>query len=92
MFDELKVRADEFTVRVSFLELYNEELCDLLAPNDTDDGKNLKLFEDSMKKGSVIVSGLEERTVHNKDDVYLILEAGNLRRQTAPTLMNAQSR
>lgn len=79
-------------MRVSFLELYNEELCDLLAPNDNDDGKNLKLFEDSMKKGSVIVSGLEERTVHNKDDVYAILEAGNLRRQTAPTLMNAQSR
>ncbi|KAK6641184.1 hypothetical protein RUM44_012893 [Polyplax serrata] len=91
LFDELKVRADEFTVRVSFLELYNEELCDLLAPNVNDDGKSLKLFEDSIKKGSVIVSGLEERTVHNKDDVYAILEAGNLRRQTAPTLMNAQS-
>ncbi|KAK6641195.1 hypothetical protein RUM44_012904 [Polyplax serrata] len=91
LFDELKVRADEFTVRVSFLELYNEELCDLLAPIESDDGKSLKLFEDSMKKGSVIVSGLEERTVHNKDDVYAILEAGNLRRQTAPTLMNAQS-
>ncbi|KAL0275976.1 UNVERIFIED_CONTAM: hypothetical protein PYX00_003666 [Menopon gallinae] len=91
LFDELKVRAEEFTVRVSFLELYNEELCDLLAPNVNDDGKSLRLYEDSMKKGSVIVSGLEERTVHNKNDVYAILEAGNLRRQTAPTLMNAQS-
>jgi len=92
LFDELKLRAEDFTVRVSFLELYNEELCDLLAPNDSDDTKTLRLFEDNMKKGSVIVHGLEERTVYEKNDVYPILEAGSLRRQTAPTLMNASSR
>lgn len=92
LFDELKVRAEEYTVRVSFLELYNEELCDLLAPADNDDTKTLRLFEDTLKRGSVIVSGLEERTVYEKNDVYPILEAGSLRRQTAPTLMNASSR
>ncbi len=32
LFDEVRLMNCEFTVRVSFLELYNEELFDLLAP------------------------------------------------------------
>ena len=35
VFDELRVQQDaEFTVRVSFLELYNEEIFDLLSATD----------------------------------------------------------
>lgn len=35
LFDELRTLGNqEFTVRVSFLELYNEELFDLLSPSD----------------------------------------------------------
>lgn len=35
LFDELRLlESQEFTVRVSFLELYNEELFDLLSPSD----------------------------------------------------------
>jgi len=35
LFDELRLlEVQEYTVRVSFLELYNEELFDLLSPND----------------------------------------------------------
>lgn len=35
LFDELlTLGAQEYSVRVSFLELYNEELFDLLSPND----------------------------------------------------------
>ncbi|XP_021939166.1 kinesin-like protein Klp61F isoform X2 [Zootermopsis nevadensis] len=89
LFDELRIQQVEFTVRVSFLELYNEELLDLLSP--TDDSSKIRLFEDATKKGSVIIHGLEEVTVHNKNEVYAILEKGSLKRQTAATLMNAQS-
>jgi hypothetical protein len=32
LFDELRIQQVEFTVRVSFLEIYNEELSDLLSP------------------------------------------------------------
>lgn len=42
-------------------------------------------------KGSVVISGLEELTVHSKNEVYSILERGRIRRQTACTLLNAQS-
>lgn len=43
-------------------------------------------------KGSLIISGLEEVVVRSKDEVYSIMERGARRRQTAATLMNAQSR
>lgn len=78
----------EFSMRVSYLELYNEELCDLLS---TDDCGKIRIFDDSTKKGSVIVQGLEEIPVHSKDDVYKLLAKGQERRRTASTLMNAQS-
>ncbi|KAG0726958.1 Kinesin-like protein Klp61F [Chionoecetes opilio] len=34
LFDELRMQKVEFTMRVSFLELYNEELFDLLSAHD----------------------------------------------------------
>ncbi|XP_017063532.1 kinesin-like protein Klp61F [Drosophila eugracilis] len=88
LFDELRLMEVEYTMRISYLELYNEELCDLLS---TDDTTKIRIFDDSAKKGSVIIQGLEEIPVHGKDDVYKLLEKGKERRKTATTLMNAQS-
>jgi len=34
LFDDVRAMTCEFQVRVSFLELYNEELYDLIAPNE----------------------------------------------------------
>lgn len=50
-----------------------------------------RIFEDSAKKGAVILSGLEEVSVHSKADVYTILKKGSDKRRTASTLMNARS-
>ncbi|XP_053674251.1 kinesin-like protein Klp61F [Anopheles nili] len=88
LFDELRMTELEFSMRISYLELYNEELCDLLS---TDDTVKIRIFDDVQKKGSVIVQGLEEIPVHSKDDVYKLLAKGQERRKTASTLMNAQS-
>ncbi|XP_025204037.1 kinesin-like protein KIF11 [Melanaphis sacchari] len=89
MFDELRLLQVEHTVRASFLELYNEEIFDLLSCSEEPSQKSLRIFEE--KKGSVIVRGLEEVIVSNKNEVYKLLEKGSKRRQTAATLMNAQS-
>lgn len=43
-------------------------------------------------KGSVVIHGLEEIIVRSKDEVYEIMERGARKRQTASTLLNAQSR
>ena len=48
MFDRLNSQASDFSVRISMLELYNEELFDLLSPSDS--SQKLRLFEDSARK------------------------------------------
>ena len=50
-----------------------------------------RLYEDGSKKGSVIIQGLEEVQVHDKQEVYKILEKGSIKRKTAETNMNASS-
>ena len=54
IFEKLK-EADslEYSVKVSFLELYNEEIFDLLS--GVDDTTKLRLYEDATRKGSVII-------------------------------------
>ncbi|XP_068249669.1 kinesin-like protein KIF11 [Palaemon carinicauda] len=89
LFDELRLQKLEFTMRVSFLELYNEELFDLLSPQD--DLSKLRMYEDATRKGSCIIQGLEEVLVRSKANVYEVLEKGSNKRQTAATLMNAHS-
>lgn len=49
--------VSEFSIRVSFLELYNEELFDLLNPGD-DSGSRLRIFEDSARKARTLYSVL----------------------------------
>ena len=46
--------VQEFSVRVSFLELYNEELFDLLSTGE--DNSKLRIFEDSARKVNLIHS------------------------------------
>lgn len=82
-------------MKVTFLELYNEEISDLLAPEETtkfvDDKskKSIALMEDG--KGSVFVRGLEEEIVSTANEIYKILEKGSAKRRTAETLLNKQS-
>ena len=73
IFDELDVRKaqseySEFKVRISFLELYNEELHDLLDPasmmRDRVTGKPVKeLTIREEKNGVISVRGLTEKEV-----------------------------
>eukprot|EP01031_Cornospumella_fuschlensis_P038122 gene38122-46319_t len=84
--EQLEASGSEFTVRVSFLELYNEELQDLL---NTSGEKKLKLCED-VKKG-VVCQNLEEIAVLSAGDILEILQRGIQQRQTAATLCNKNS-
>ena len=53
IFDVLTNQEVEFSVRVSFLELYNEELFDLLGSSE--DPLKLKIYEDNTRK---VTSGM----------------------------------
>ncbi len=85
--EQLEQSGSEFTIRVSFLELYNEELQDLLVPPNSD--KKLKLCE--VEKKGVVCQNLEEITVLSVKDIFEILQRGILQRQTAATLCNKNS-
>ncbi|KAL4280006.1 hypothetical protein GQ457_03G044210 [Hibiscus cannabinus] len=95
IFDILEAQNAEYSMKVTFLELYNEEITDLLAPEETtkfiDDKskKPIALMEDG--KGGVFVRGLEEELVTTANEIYKILEKGSARRHTAETLVNKQS-
>ncbi|CAL5200221.1 unnamed protein product [Lathyrus oleraceus] len=95
IFDILEAQSAEYSMKVTFLELYNEEISDLLAPEETTkfvDEKSKKpiaLMEDG--KGGVLVRGLEEEIVCTANEIYKILEKGSAKRRTAETLLNKQS-
>uniref|UniRef100_M4BTC5 Kinesin-like protein n=1 Tax=Hyaloperonospora arabidopsidis (strain Emoy2) TaxID=559515 RepID=M4BTC5_HYAAE len=87
IFDALEANGEEFSVRVSFLQLYNEELKDLLDP-DTD--KKLRLMEDA-KKGGIYCVNLLELTATTAKHVYELVYTGVKNRITSETLMNENS-
>ncbi|XP_035223435.1 kinesin-like protein KIF11, partial [Stegodyphus dumicola] len=86
IFNKLEEQKN-FDIAVSFLELYNEDIFDLLS--STDDLNKLKLF-DTTHKGSV-VQGLTVRNVTSMDDIYSILDKGCKKRRKAATLLNKMS-
>uniref|UniRef100_A0A914VQU9 Kinesin-like protein n=1 Tax=Plectus sambesii TaxID=2011161 RepID=A0A914VQU9_9BILA len=72
LFNELeKQEADEYTVRISYVELYNEELMDLIGAADLEQTR-LRIYEDPMRKGSVVINGMEEVSVRNREEVYSV--------------------
>ncbi|XP_070574657.1 kinesin-like protein KIF15 [Ptychodera flava] len=75
----------EFLCKCSFLEIYNEQIYDLL---DTA-SPGLHLRED-IRKG-VFVDGLIEQTVSSSNDAYQVLSAGWINRRVASTSMNRES-
>lgn len=95
IFEILEAQNAEYNMKVTFLELYNEEISDLLAPEETSkliDDKSKKpiaLMEDG--KGGVFVRGLEEEIVCTANEIYKILDKGSAKRRTAETLLNKQS-
>lgn len=87
----------EFSVRVSFVELYNEELRDLncatsldLTPESSLLQPELKIFDDSAKKG-VIIQGVEETLINSAAEGIRVLTRGSQRRQIAATNCNDRS-
>ena len=71
-----------FIIRVTYLQIYNESIDDLLKPEK----KHLSIRE-SQKKG-LYVEGLSEWAVRSPNDIYALLERGAQCRTKASTNMN----
>ncbi|KAJ5528446.1 hypothetical protein N7527_001839 [Penicillium freii] len=81
-----KLEDTESTVKCSFIELYNEELRDLLS---YDDSTKLKIFENEKKGGhSTMVQGMEETYIDSASSGIRLLQTGSHKRQVAATKCN----
>lgn len=87
LFNKLDAEETECSVKSSFIELYNEELRDLLASDDT---AKLKIYDDNSKKGSstTMVQGMEERHLKSASQGIQLLREGSHKRQVAATKCN----
>jgi kinesin family protein 5 len=75
----------EYTVRVSYMEIYMERIRDLLSPQND----NLPIHEE--KNRGVYVKGLLEIYVSSVQEVYEVMRRGGTSRAVAATNMNQES-
>jgi centromeric protein E len=75
----------DFLLRVSYMEIYNEVITDLLNPSNT----NLKIHED-IERG-VYVGGATEEIVTSQFQMLGILARGDANRKVGQTMMNTSS-
>lgn len=89
-------------VSCSYLEIYNEELCDLLADDSNQSGNNIPSESTSsrVKKTKLEIMegnhgpfcrGLTEKVVQNASDVLNLMQGAQERRKVGETKMNKAS-
>lgn len=89
MFDIMSIDSTvKYTVKVSYIEIYKEELRDLLELNE-DNKQDLHVREDN--KGNTVIIGATEIECETLDEVMSLLESGSAARHTGATNMNEHS-
>lgn len=76
--------AREYLIRVSYLEIYNEQIIDLLSSTPS----SIRLMEG---RDGVVVRGCREEVVTTPEEVFHFLKKGESRRQVGSTNMNKHS-
>ncbi|RKF75500.1 Kinesin-like protein KIN-7D, mitochondrial [Golovinomyces cichoracearum] len=84
----------EFLLRVSYLEIYNEKIHDLLIPSASNgvaspQTEEIKLREDS--KRGVYASSLKEEIVQSPTQLLRVIARGDQARRTSSTQFNSRS-
>ena len=91
LFETIQTKENQDTnstyrVRIQFLELYGEDLRDLLDPTSS-----AKVTIRETPAGGVYISGAREELVTSAEEMLNALEKGSLGRTTGSTLMNQYS-
>ena len=87
VFEETINQPDRiFQISVSFLEVYNERIKDLLDPASKED---FAVQEDA--KGNITVRGIQQRVCSREEEALALLFEGNMNRTVADHTLNANS-
>ena len=91
LFQELGGKVDfESKVSISYLEIYNEIIFDLLSPIPANEQKGeINFQEDS--KGNIIVKGLTKHSVANEEEAFNLLFEGESNRTVSEHQLNKGS-
>ncbi|CAH8533751.1 unnamed protein product [Schistosoma haematobium] len=85
LFERMPNYEYEYTVKVSFLEIYKEDIHDLLGE---DVSASLQIREENQL---VKIPGLTETVVTSPEEVLYLLHCGSTKRSVASTAMNLKS-
>jgi hypothetical protein len=90
IFDHISAtQHKKFLVRISFLEIYNEEVKDLLVKPSKNPKSGLELKENP--DSGVYVKDLSATVVKSVEEMQFLMDAGNKNRSVGATLMNENS-
>ncbi len=91
LFQELggKIEYDS-KVSISYLEIYNETIFDLLSPLPANEQKGEINFQEDAK-GNVVVKGLNKHTVANEEEAFNLLFEGESNRTISEHQLNKAS-
>lgn len=87
--DDSRCGNVDYTIRASYMQIYNEVISDLLKPPGEEAPRSL-VVRHTMRSG-VHVDGLSEWNVCSPRDVYYLMERGTSRRATEATRMSELS-
>mmetsp|Transcript_30786 Transcript_30786/g.75060 ORF Transcript_30786/g.75060 Transcript_30786/m.75060 type:complete len:870 (+) Transcript_30786:150-2759(+) len=82
-----KVQGWEFEITASFLEIYNEQVRDLLEPKNT----NLEIKMVKAGQSQTYVPGLKKLPISSRSDITNVMDTAAKNRSVAATDMNADS-
>jgi kinesin family protein 6/9 len=89
IFQEIHNRPEKsFNVSITYLEVYNEVLFDLLN-NDTNNQEEMQIMEDA--KGMIFVRGLQKVAANNEEEALSLMFEGEANRAICEHQMNKAS-
>ncbi|KAK7755711.1 hypothetical protein SLS62_002322 [Diatrype stigma] len=85
-------KADKnWQLKATYVEIYNEQLRDLLVPDHQPQFERAPVTIREDQKGNILLTGLQQIDINSVDDLMSALNFGSTIRQTDATAINAKS-
>ena len=86
-----KSAEKNWTLKATYVEIYNEQLRDLLVPEHVPHNERGSVTIREDVKGHILLTGLHQVEINSVDDLMSALNFGSMIRQTDSTAINAKS-